>query len=244
MNARLGFSIAAHLNPEALIIDEVLSVGDMVFQARCVERMRAFKRDGVTIVFVSHNLQAVTELCDDALFLQGGVRALGKAADVVDKYVRQAFTPAVDLEGRDVVIRSIELLHRGGGTVAGPVEPGAPLTLRMDLEAANPVLDLNLAVRVLRSTDQLLVYDGHFPDHELALVLREPGRATISFDLEANLTRGQYYFDVIVQHTPTQKFLARMTPAAHLAIAENRTWGGVADLNVKAVKSLLPVAHR
>src|SRR5207248_9465421 len=63
MNARLGFSIAAHLNPDVLIIDEVLSVGDMSFQQRCVERMADFKRRGTVIVFVSHNLQAVADLC-------------------------------------------------------------------------------------------------------------------------------------------------------------------------------------
>src|SRR5205085_2393212 len=59
MNARLGFSIAANLQPDVMIIDEVLSVGDMAFQSRCVERMRQFLRDGVSVVFVSHNLQAV-----------------------------------------------------------------------------------------------------------------------------------------------------------------------------------------
>ncbi|PYR53741.1 MAG: hypothetical protein DMF95_02820, partial [Acidobacteria bacterium] len=59
MNARLGFAIAVNLDPEVLIIDEVLSVGDMGFQRRCVQRMREFKRNGVSIVFVSHNLQAV-----------------------------------------------------------------------------------------------------------------------------------------------------------------------------------------
>jgi lipopolysaccharide transport system ATP-binding protein len=64
MNARLGFSIAAHLEPHVLLIDEVLAVGDMGFQQRCIERMHAFKRQGVAIVFVSHNLQAVATLCE------------------------------------------------------------------------------------------------------------------------------------------------------------------------------------
>src|SRR5436190_41206 len=69
MNARLGFAIAAHLEPDVLLIDEVLSVGDMGFQQRCIERMGAFKKQGVTILFVSHNLQAVAGLCERALFL-------------------------------------------------------------------------------------------------------------------------------------------------------------------------------
>jgi lipopolysaccharide transport system ATP-binding protein len=76
MNARLGFSIAAHLRPDALIIDEVLSVGDMAFQERCVERMVDFKRQGAAIVFVSHNLEAVRRLCDNALHLQQETKKL------------------------------------------------------------------------------------------------------------------------------------------------------------------------
>jgi len=80
MSARLGFSIAAHLNPDVLIIDEVLSVGDMAFQRRCVERMEDFRRQGVAIVFVSHQLQAIATLCGQALYLQQEVRAIGPTA--------------------------------------------------------------------------------------------------------------------------------------------------------------------
>src|SRR6185436_18533915 len=69
MNARLGFSIAANLEPDALVIDEVLAVGDMAFQQRCIDRMQEFKRNGVAIIFVSHNLQAVSSLCTRAIFL-------------------------------------------------------------------------------------------------------------------------------------------------------------------------------
>src|SRR4029079_13421502 len=83
MNARLGFSIAAHLNPDVLIIDEVLSVGDMAFQERCVNRMRQFKHDGVTIVFVSHNLQAISDLCDRVLYLKQSVQAFGTPVQVI-----------------------------------------------------------------------------------------------------------------------------------------------------------------
>src|SRR5262249_61982268 len=83
MNARLGFSIAANLNPDVLVIDEVLAVGDMAFQQRCINRMEQFKRDGVAIVFVSHNLQAVASLCDEAVFMAGGLEARGRADGVV-----------------------------------------------------------------------------------------------------------------------------------------------------------------
>ena len=69
MTARLGFSVAAHLDPEILLIDEVLAVGDAEFQAKCVDKIREFRRRGVTIVFVSHELQHVRELCDRAVVI-------------------------------------------------------------------------------------------------------------------------------------------------------------------------------
>jgi lipopolysaccharide transport system ATP-binding protein len=67
MIARLGFSVAAHLDPEILLIDEVLAVGDTAFQEKCIEKIREFRRSGVTIVFVSHELKHVAELCDRAV---------------------------------------------------------------------------------------------------------------------------------------------------------------------------------
>ena len=86
MNARLGFAIAAHIEPEVLIVDEVLSVGDYHFQEKCFAKMKEFTRDGTTLIFVSHNLAAVSSLCKSALLLkhgepiyQGDVRtAIGK----------------------------------------------------------------------------------------------------------------------------------------------------------------------
>ena len=69
MTARLGFSVAAHLDPEILLIDEVLAVGDTAFQAKCIAKIREFRRRGVTIVFVSHELRQVNELCDRAVVI-------------------------------------------------------------------------------------------------------------------------------------------------------------------------------
>src|SRR5262249_41559407 len=72
MNARLGFSIAAHLSPDVLLIDEVLSVGDLAFQEKCHQRMRQFRAEGVSIVFVSHHLPAVAQLCNTVVLLDAG----------------------------------------------------------------------------------------------------------------------------------------------------------------------------
>jgi ABC-type polysaccharide/polyol phosphate transport system ATPase subunit len=87
MNARLGFSIAAHLEPEILIVDEVLSVGDFTFQGKCIRWMQKLLQSGTTVIFVSHNMDAVLSLCTSALLLDHGqVAARGELAKVVGKY--------------------------------------------------------------------------------------------------------------------------------------------------------------
>lgn len=87
MNARLGFSIAAHLEPDILIVDEVLSVGDYIFQAKCLNWMQQTLQRGTTVIFVSHNMDAVISLCNSAILLnRGRVLAQGKMTDVVSEY--------------------------------------------------------------------------------------------------------------------------------------------------------------
>ena len=87
MYARLGFAVAVHADPGVLLVDEVLSVGDTTFRERCYERIGALRAAGTTILFVSHDLPAVSRLCDRALHLERGeVAALAPAAEVVSAY--------------------------------------------------------------------------------------------------------------------------------------------------------------
>jgi homopolymeric O-antigen transport system ATP-binding protein len=111
MQMRLAFSVAAHLEPEILIVDEVLSVGDLAFQEKCLGRMEEVSREGRTVVFISHNLSSVLAMCDKAVLLsKGRVRASGPVRDVVDDYVREV-----------VVRQSLRLAERedrlGSGTL-------------------------------------------------------------------------------------------------------------------------------
>lgn len=88
MMVRLGFAVAAHLDPEILLIDEVLAVGDAEFQKKCLMKMDEVARGGRTILFVSHNLNAINQLCDRALYLyKGSVRIIGKHDEVVSDYL-------------------------------------------------------------------------------------------------------------------------------------------------------------
>jgi lipopolysaccharide transport system ATP-binding protein len=88
MTMRLGFSVVASLDPEILLIDEVLTVGDIEFQKKCMDKMEGFKKNGVTIVFVSHGLKDVLAICDRVIWIENHqVRMMGSAKEVVNSYV-------------------------------------------------------------------------------------------------------------------------------------------------------------
>jgi lipopolysaccharide transport system ATP-binding protein len=87
MIARLGFSVAVHLEPDILLVDEVLAVGDAAFQAKCLKRMAEFRAGKVTMIFVTHDLTDVENICDRAMLLEAGqVHKIGNPADVVREY--------------------------------------------------------------------------------------------------------------------------------------------------------------
>jgi len=87
MKVRLGFAVATDVNPDILIIDEILSVGDEPFQKKCHARMQSFRENGTTILFVSHALASVAELCDRAIWIdRGRIRHAGPATEVIHSY--------------------------------------------------------------------------------------------------------------------------------------------------------------
>ncbi|MBI4641033.1 MAG: ABC transporter ATP-binding protein [Candidatus Tectomicrobia bacterium] len=89
MLARLGFSVIAHLDPEIFLIDEILAVGDMEFQKKCLEKMMSFKKSRVTMIFVSHSIEDIVRICDRAMWIDNHtVKMIGEPDDVVMSYSR------------------------------------------------------------------------------------------------------------------------------------------------------------
>jgi len=240
MNARLGFSIAAHLNPRVLIIDEVLSVGDMAFQQKCFERMLEFKRQGVSIVLVSHNLQAVSTLCDSALYLDHQVVALGPAQKVIDKYLQQVGSKESSNQNGHLRIISCQLFDNLDDRPAS-VSPGTQLRLAVTLCPLQDLDDFSFFFRLRRSTDHLLVYDGNIAAEEAGCGrLRKDQLVAVDFGFRANLTRGHYYVELHIFHNTTQSYLVRVSPAASVIVEEMRTHAGIADRQLTARAGALP----
>jgi lipopolysaccharide transport system ATP-binding protein len=127
MYVRLAFSVAAHLEPEILLVDEVLAVGDAEFQRRCLGRMEDMSGTGRTILFVSHNMQAINQLCDRAILLEGGgIAADGQTAEVVTRYLqsthgtgsRRAWPDIASAPGDDLAkLLSVRVVDEDGDTV-------------------------------------------------------------------------------------------------------------------------------
>src|ERR1700674_470782 len=132
MHARLGFAVAAHVNPEVLIIDEVLSVGDYHFQEKCFTKMKEFVRRGATLVFVSHNLTAISTLCKSILVLRYGVPVYqGDISTGIQKYhsFYEEDTKSNALELLDVHLQSAD------GQERDVFEPGEKATFEIQIKA-------------------------------------------------------------------------------------------------------------
>jgi len=155
MFVRLGFAVAAHVEPEVLLIDEVLSVGDEGFQRKCAEKIDKFRRDGRTIVFVSHGLSQVEQLCDTVMWIdKGNVRMIGPARDVISEYAGES-RQAIKVEGEigsrwgsgEATIESVELFGLDGGPT-NVLKSLEPLRIAIDFTTHVPLRDVVVNMRV------------------------------------------------------------------------------------------------
>ena len=155
MFVRLGFAVAAHVDPEVLLIDEVLSVGDESFQRKSAERIEQFRRDGRTIVFVSHGLTLVEQLCETVAWIdKGDLRMVGRAGDVISAYQGESHQ-AQRVEGElgqrwgsgEAQIVGVTL-RDGAGQATELLTSLEPATVKIDLTAHMPIQDTVVTVRI------------------------------------------------------------------------------------------------
>lgn len=209
MAMRLGFSIAAHVEPQVLIIDEALSVGDGYFQKKCLDHLRSYLERGGTLLFCSHAMYYVSSFCTQALWLRGGrPEALGPVGPVVRSYesfldARNRAAGSGDEAGDEPAeaagparIRTVRL----GGAAAGatPVlHCGDPLEVEVEWDADDPTLAFHLGIGISRNDDlQVATFATHFDR-------REPFSGERSYRLaleipELPLVKGEFGFYVFL----------------------------------------------
>lgn len=218
MQMRLAFAVAAHIEPEILLIDEVLAVGDMAFQRKCLERIVRFKSNGCAIALVSHDLGMVQQLCDEVIWLnQGSVVAHGRAELVVGQYKTEMSaetrrrTPsenhAQEITGNPALrmnenrFGSLEMditgvaLMEPEGRIVDEVQAGDALAVQIAYHAPGPISSPIFSVTISKE-DGFVCYDTNTDTAGMLMpVLDGSGKITLVLD-RLDLTGGKYYVDV------------------------------------------------
>jgi lipopolysaccharide transport system ATP-binding protein len=195
MHVRLAFSVAAHLEPEILVIDEVLAVGDLVFQKKCLGKMQRVAESGRTVLFVSHNMQTVTGLTTRALLLEAGrVVAMGTPARVVEQYVAAQTTEDMTYTAKPTwdrpEITRVELETSGPSRLQ---QHGKPFAVNIEITTPEPIPNSALSFQIMTAANQPVLHvlnnDSEVP------MLRSAGvhRLRCVFP-RLRLYPGHYYF--------------------------------------------------
>jgi homopolymeric O-antigen transport system ATP-binding protein len=181
MYVRLAFAVAAHLEPEILVVDEVLAVGDAAFQKKCLGKMGDVAKEGRTVLFVSHNMAAIGHLCNRGILLsQGQITCSGDISMVIDRYL-QGLTPVQTMNAPyiaknnelAITLRSFNFLNQEGETI--PImHAGSPIVLRLRLETCLHRKDLLVSMSV-NTLQDLRVCAMHTVISGFTLELNPPG---------------------------------------------------------------------
>ena len=205
MYMRLAFAVAAYLDPEILIVDEVLAVGDAAFQKKCLGRMRDISTQGRTVLFVSHNMAAIRSLCSRGILLSQGRKVFeGAAGECVDRYlsdVTQNATNEVDLTSvrRPQVanlalkIDRVRICSPDGRPL---VRTGDPVEVELGFEVSEVLADVALGINV-SSADNVSVMECRSSHSYGAIESLSPGKYSITCRIEQNLlSPGLYLLSV------------------------------------------------
>jgi len=218
MQTRLAFSVAVHTDPEILLVDEVLAVGDLAFQQKCLDRIQEFKNQGCAILLVSHETPLVEDICDEVLWLENGrVAAIGDPKAVVQQYIDGVnaetrhripvgYPPTRTLSGRELRLNenrfgSLEMeivdvrLVNARNEPIEEIEPGETVSVEIEFDAPKAIKNPHFCVTISNEDGSILFdamteRDGEFLDEA-------KGRARIGLQIERlDLSGGMYYVDV------------------------------------------------
>ena len=210
MFVRLAFAVAAHLQPDILIVDEVLAVGDLAFQRKCMGKMESAAHEGKTVILVSHNMAAISQLCTRVLLIDGGsVVADDSAVAVVARYLRQmgSAESEITVSGRQhdedfggsaklrVIGFSCPTLAEGGFAFRWR----EPLVFDMRFDVLAPIRNAVIGLAV-QTADGVELFGSHQIDQPGAMRDFEPGEYTCRISIENPLRAGNYTFSIGGEH--------------------------------------------
>jgi lipopolysaccharide transport system ATP-binding protein len=237
MFARLGFSVAAHVDPDLLLVDEVLSVGDYLFQRKCLDRMHAVIRGGATVVFVSHNLREVTNLCNRSLFLERGtVQTIGPTAEVIKAYYsrgQESRTNDPNIRGNSVSITKVSI--HNGSEACSEFDSGAKLCITVEAAARALSEDISVVIAIV-DNNQYLVFDTCTQRLGAgALTMQEGETLSCTFEMDLRLAEGTFHVHAYLHRYLTDLPYDTWRCAATFFVKETPEVRGVVTLSPKLI---------
>jgi lipopolysaccharide transport system ATP-binding protein len=206
MYVRLAFAVAAHLDPDVLLVDEVLSVGDAEFQRKCIGTLREASSGGRTVVFVSHSMEAVRSLCSHAYLVEQGQIVTDGPSDYVIRHYLDRHRPPVH-EAQAMIppemprVGGGQARFRGAAVLGAEGHPvsvlhlGEPVALAATIEVLEPVADAVFEFG-LSTADGVRIATVHSIDEGRPAIELKPGRHEIRVDLDVGLIPGEYGVDL------------------------------------------------
>jgi lipopolysaccharide transport system ATP-binding protein len=235
MYARLGFSVAAHVNPDVMIVDEVLSVGDYVFQKKCVERMKEVISSGATVLFVSHNLKTIADFCNRCLLLESGqMRMIGTPSEVIQTYMGTSRISAIHDENHPVAVSNVHVRSAHGETMR--FTSGEKVWIDVDVIARQACKKLSVTI-YLTDESYYGVFDTSTERLGYGNFNLEPGETfTCSFELRLNLASGAFRLQVLVYRYDNETEYDRWESGSSLYVETAVDVRGTANCFPKVVR--------
>jgi lipopolysaccharide transport system ATP-binding protein len=243
MFVRLGFSVAVHSEPEVLLVDEVLAVGDLAFQVKCYERMNELRSRGTTVVLVSHHLGAVRRMCERVMLVHSGQPVLVGTAEEAISRLHDIMSMTSELqvdhgsgnrfEAGVMAVESVEILDARGVPKAY-LEAGERLVVRLGIRASKDVDDFVVKI-TLFGPDGTAVYADSTAGHPLGS-LGEGETATFDVSFRAQLPTGTYT-TVVHLERPDLRTTLFQSPSRSFFVTGRNTVAGAADLEAAFVRS-------
>jgi lipopolysaccharide transport system ATP-binding protein len=232
MYARLGFSVAAHVDPDVLLVDEVLSVGDYLFQRKCIERMHSVIANGATVIFVSHNLREVAALCDRSLLLEHGtVQTIGPTEDVIQLYLSRSREERTLTPDRNIAITRV-VAHDSSGPRT-EFEPDGKMYITVEAQARTRHDDMSVVIMIV-DQHQYAVFDTCTQRLGAGPITLEAGETiTCTFELDVTLAQGTFHVNAFLHRYVTDRAFDRWMSATTFFVAATPTVRGLVSLHPK-----------
>jgi ABC-type polysaccharide/polyol phosphate transport system ATPase subunit len=211
MQTRLGFSVAVNVDADILLIDEVLSVGDINFQKKCLNRMDELSNSGVTVIFVTHNPYSTERICERAIYLEDGqIAAAGSPSDILSAYFKGALDRSTTIAGKDPIaadlregtgafrIKKISMHDVESGNQISSFSTGESVLFRIALEVREPTASYRFSLRIVDPASTVVSFVDVPISTRRSLALE--GNCVLECRIDnINLLPGQYWIDLVAR---------------------------------------------